>query len=459
MESIPQSTMFNPVKKSDSKWFLGIPGISSISTGFSLTGIGLGTINDALVKNNSTGSYVLKGDELARSFTKDLSINASFNENWIFLGLPFKNGFFTFNVTERVKTRIAVPNDLFKLALQGNGGANLGTTFNFNFSADAIHFREYAVGYSKGFLGDRLRLGARVKYLYGLSVLNTERNDLTFYTKPENFTIRLASNIKFNMASSMIPLDDEGEFDVSKAFYGAKNTGWGFDLGASLDLSDKIELSAALLDMGSIKWTENTRNYKSINPAAFYDFTGIDLNDVFNDTTNIADALEHLGDSIIEAFDLDSSRGTFKTGLLTDFIIGGTYTLSKVHSFSAVSYFSIYNKQLYPSLSLAWNGRFGRVFSCSASYSLRKNDPYNIGLGMSLNALPFQFYFVSDNVLSAATGNVNDISLRLGFNLTFGRERNNPKPEKIKPDKKEKTKKVRSEKNLTKDGKSKSDSH
>ena len=77
-----------------------------------------------------------------------------------------------FGITEKVKTRVAVPKDILKLAFQGNGGSNLGYDFNFNFGLDVLHTREFAIGYNRTLLDDKLSIGGRLKYIRGLNVIN-----------------------------------------------------------------------------------------------------------------------------------------------------------------------------------------------------------------------------------------------------------------------------------------------
>ena len=90
---------------------------------------------------------------------------------------------------------------------------------------------------------------------------------------------------------------------------------------------------------------------------------------------------------------------------------------------------SFYNKQFYPAMTLSWNSKFGRVLSASVSYTAMRGNFTNLGAGLAINGGPEQFYIVSDNIIGTATGNVKNLSVRFGWNHTFGRKKREQKLE------------------------------
>ena len=419
MEPLPQRLQANPALTPDCKWYLGMPGVSSFDFNFNSNALAFKSLNNAFTER-AGGGYTLSINKLSDALDKQTFVNVGVNEEWLNFGFRVRKSMFTFGVTEKVKTRIGIPKDVLKLAFQGNGGANLGYDFNFNFAIDVLHTREFALGYSRQFLGDRLTVGGKLKYIRGINVINTAKNDIIFNTDENTYAYNVTADIEANASTPI--LDDD--LDPLKAVLGsARNTGFGIDLGAKLDLTKRISVSASVIDLGQINWNDNVTNIKSRNAGATFQFRGIDINDYLSDSVSEGEGFEVLADSLLDVFVLDTFNGSFSTGLLGEFYLGGNIKILKKHNAGVLLYGSFYNKQFYPALTLSWNSKFRRAMALSVSYTMMRGSSANLGLGMAFNGGPEQIYFVSDNLIGAATGNVKNLSLRFGWNHTFGRRR------------------------------------
>ncbi len=423
MQSLPQVTYANPAHVSDSRFFIGFPGLSSVNPNISSNGLALKNLNDALSPIEGSDSFNLEVDKLYKIFNKDLYVNANISLDILHFGFRVGQTYWTFNVSDKVKTRVDVPTDLFELIFEGNGGNNLGQTFEFDPGIDLIHSREYALGIQHSLMDNRLRIGGRAKYLYGLNLINTKRGDMSFTTAEDDFTYLVTSDLEVNLASSVFSLDSNDHPDSKNWIYGANNHGLGLDLGISYDVSTRFTVSASLLDLGFINWKENVNNYQSSNPNAEFEFRGLDLKEYFQDSNTIEEGLAELTDSLAEIFGLDSSSRSFRTGLMSEFYIGGDYKLSKNHGLGVLFYGSFYNRKLYPAMTLSFNSRIKKILGLSVSYSIMKDNLYNLGLGLSINGGSFQYYMVSDNLIGNATASIKNIGVRTGINFTFGRRK------------------------------------
>ncbi len=421
MQSLPQSVYSNPANRSDAKLYIGIPALSSLAFNFSSNGIHPKEFNNAFIQDEGKDSFILDVNSLSNIFDKNTFVNVNVSQDWVNFGFKQGKNFFSFNISEKVKTRTEIPGDVFDLVFQGNGGENLGRTFDFNVGLDLIHTREYAVGYQRYLLNDRLNIGARAKYIYGLSRFETERNNASFYTAEEDFAMTISSDLKFNMSSAIFAIDSNRQPNPKHLVYGAKNHGWGLDIGASYDLNDRITLSASIIDMGIVRWNENTISYESEVPGARYNFEGVELKNIFIDSINFEEAIRNLGDTLADIFRLDSHSSSFTTGLMSDFYLGAKFHLTKGNSLGVLLYGSVYNRSFYPAVTLSYNARFKKVLGLSFSYTAMRGNALNLGAGMSLNMKTVQWYIVSDNVLGPLTGQFNTLSFRTGLNLTFGR--------------------------------------
>ncbi|PCJ67729.1 MAG: hypothetical protein COA58_00920 [Bacteroidetes bacterium] len=435
MEPIPQRLSVNPALAPDCKWYLGMPALSSLDFAFASNALQFKAINEAFVPVAGTDSFVVDITKLGDALGgKQTFISVGLNQEWLNFGFRIRKSMFTFGITEKVKTRVGIPNDFIKLAFQGNGGRNLGYDFNFNFGLDVLHTREFAVGYNRSLMDDRLRMGVRLKYVRGLNVINTAKNDIVFRTNPGGFEYKVTADIELNISSPLVL--DSSDIDPVEFILGSpKNSGFGIDLGASFELNDRITLTASVIDLGVIKWKDNTRNIKSKNPGASFEYKGIDIKEYLGDSVKGGAGFEALSDTLLDIFALDTSETSFTTGLLGEFYIGGNFHINDKHNAGALFYGSFYNKQFYPALTLSWNSKFGRVLALSATYSIMRGSYTNIGLGMGLNLGPEQFYFASDNLIGIATGNVKTLGIRFGWNHTVGRKKWENEQKEIKENK------------------------
>lgn len=422
MEPIPQRLSVNPALAPDCKWYLGMPLLSSTDFSFGSNALRIGDINNAL-ELNRRGKYTLNLKTLGQSLDKGTFANVGLNQEWLNFGFRIRKSMFTFGITEKIKTRVDFPTDLFKVAFEGNGGANLGYDFNFNFGFDVLHTREFAVGYNRSMLNDKLRIGGRLKYVRGLNVVSTNKNDIIFTTDPNTFAYTVEADIEVN-ASTPILDSALGANNPSTLIFGSpRNSGFGIDLGASYDLTDRITLSASVVDLGRVFWNEYTTNVTSRNPGASFTYRGIDINEYVGDSVEGDAGFKALADTILDVFALDTSKNSFSTGLLGEFYIGGNYRLNDRHNAGVLLYGSFYNRSFYPALTLSWNSEIGRILALSGSYTISRGNYANVGLGFGLNLGPEQFYFVGDNLIGVAAGNLKTVNVRFGWNHTVGRKK------------------------------------
>jgi hypothetical protein len=424
MEYIPQRSSVNPALTPDCRWYLGTPGLSSIDFNFNSNAIAFKEISNSLVPSAEPGKFTLDIEQLGTILDHGAFVNLDVDLELINLGFKVRKSMFSFSATEKIKTRVGIPKDLLKLAFEGNGRENLGYDFNFNFGLDVLYTREFAVGYSRTLLNDKLTIGGRLKYIQGLNVINTVKNDVKFTTNEQNFGYTVSADIEVNASTPFLDSLLTPEQRLS-ALINNGNNGFGLDIGVQYDLTDKIRLSASVLDLGVVKWENNITNIKSRNSGASFDYNGLDVRDYISDSVNGSAGFSALGDTLLDVFALDTSKSSFTSGLLSEFYIGGNYRITDKHNIGALVYGSFNNKQFLPAVTLSWNSRFGKVLVLSASYSIMRGNYRNAGIGVGLNLGVEQFYFASDNVLGVFTGDVQNMSARFGWNHVIGKKNEN----------------------------------
>jgi hypothetical protein len=234
---------------------------------------------------------------------------------------------------------------------------------------------------------------------------------------------------------------NDSYFEHFNTFVSLENRGMGLDLGATYKLlNNKVMVSAALTDLGYIRWKRDATN---LTAKSHFVFDGLDLTDVINGDKDFEDAGKELLDSLKDSFELTSSAEPFNTWMAPGLTLGGSYNLNKNISFGILSYSRFIGKQVRESLTLSANANLSNAFSFSLAYSLQNQRADNLGAGIAFRAGIFQFYFVSDRIPVTwdrlkidddsdilVPANWNTINLHFGMNLSFGNKvsKKNDKP-------------------------------
>ena len=409
MGMVPQRMYANPALVHANKFYIGLPVLSSTYINVSNSGF---KYSD-LVRHNGDSLYV-DFDNMLGKLAENNYISAAVNVDLLSFGFRVKEkNYFSFNATEKINFKFRYPKNFMEFAWKGNG-ALLGEELNFNFGINATHYREYGLGYARQ-INDKLSVGGKVKYLYGMTNVWTEESDVSLTTDPNTFAITAKSNIKINTAGADSTLGKDGYF------FKRKNSGFGIDLGGEYKLDEKWTFSASIIDLGFIRWKDNVSNYQSRNTDASYTYEGVDMNQLINDTSD--NKFGTLIDSIVSTFKLDTLHNTYTTRLSTQVYMGGNYHFTEKINAGALLYGQVFDKKIHPGFVLSYNQRVANWFGFSLSYSMYNRSYNNVGLGFSLGNGPVQFYMVSDNLLGAIfPQNTKNLHLNFGLNLTFGKK-------------------------------------
>jgi hypothetical protein len=422
MESLPQRSALNPALVPDCKWYVGFPGFNSLGVQVTNTGFNLKEINNAV--EVSGGETLLNLNKLLNVFSKQNYLSLKADQTWVNFGFSEKKHFFTFGVTEKAGVKFGYPKDLFRFIIDGNGGSNLGETFDFRFSADAYHYREYGVGYAYR-LTDKLTLGTKLKYLQGINRAELKDAYVKVRTRPEDYALEISGNYQLNVASSLgqIITADGSDLELDpRGFYkGIKNSGWGIDLGAEYTVMDKLKISASLIDLGYINWKQNATSIVAANPDATFVYDGFHISS--SDTSiDPGKYFERIGDSLTGMFGSDTLRRSFRTALSTELMLGASYALRKNLKLNALFYGDVYNKRLMGGLTLGLFWRPVKMFSVNINNTFYGRAWLNPGICMAFNAGAVQAYLAAENFLAPFTpGSARGAAFRTGINLTFGR--------------------------------------
>jgi len=434
MKGLPQSDLQNPALHNDSsRVVVGLPGLSGIyfdaNSGFAVNDLihqGTGLKSDSLVYDFDSFHDALKSTN---------SIQQNVSVPLLYIGFWNKKSFFSFGITEKETAQFTFDKSIVTFIKDGNG-PYLGQNFDLgNMELNALHYREYAFGYSNELIKNKLTIGLKLKALYGKSAIQTQRMNLQVETASDGSYLNLRSDMKVNLSMpATLEYDsinylsgmNNDNLKVGDYINQTGNFGMAFDLGAVYKLTPIITLSGSIIDMGKISFKKNLIN---INKTVDYKWEGIDVAKSMDPTSAdyvpLNDLFTQETDKMKDSFRPSKSEirsESFDVSIPTKIYLAGSYLVNDQFNIGLLERLYIYKGVSRNSVTLSGNAMLGNCFSLSGSYSIIGNTYGNLGLGMGIRAGFAQLYVVSDNLLAMDPSKAEFVNLRFGMNFLFGRK-------------------------------------
>ena len=239
------------------------------------------------------------------------------------LGAGFFSGrsFFSLDVYLRLTSEAGLPKQLFEFMKLGSG-AEGGTYDLSGLSLSAGLYAEAALGWSYK-VGKWVTVGAKAKYLGGLGrvSMNYDRLDLKF--SDESWEIQATGNLEVMSKGTEFRDKSDGgkeyidlDFDRMK-FKGLAGSGFAFDFGVEWDVLGYVKVSASVLDLGMIRWSEGSTT-RGVSEGS-YSFGGFDIVDGVDKGASSADDFEDF-----TRFTRQEPRKT-NSRLVSTFVVGAEW--------------------------------------------------------------------------------------------------------------------------------------
>ncbi len=379
-------------------------------------------------------------DDFYNTLRKTTRLNTDFTFNLFGLGFRSKNkkNYYSFNAYQKLENSIYLPKDLFKLALYGTPDLVNANKYDLSkFGLDASIYTELAFGYSRT-INDKLTIGGNLKYLIGQVNVSTNIENFNLEAGIDKWAIEGEGSINASIPLLTIPVQLDGSFDFNnidmndmdesqiRGIALSGNWGLGLDLGATYLIIPDLELSAAITDLGFIRWRKNVTNGK-LNGA--YEFTGVEYG--IND--DIDAKMDTLVTQLEDAFVTTGTNNSYTTSLSTRLNVGAEYSVVDDRiGFGVLSSSLFANKTIFQDITTSVNFRPWHWFSTSFSYSLLNGQWSTIGFGAQLRILAFNMYIAADRipltfVNSGGSPNIpvpnglQSMNLQVGWAWNFGR--------------------------------------
>ncbi len=429
MHLMQHKHQLNPAFPASCGFYLGVPGLSSINFEIQARGFKVG---DLIENVNSFESSISAANSIANQL--DLNVFS--------MGFRAGKSYWTFDASIRNNMNLNLSQDFILFATGGNESF-IGETADFSGTGiQETLYLEYALGYSRSF-GDRLRLGAKVKYLNGLANFSFSDWNAGIYTAPDTYEMTLHSAGSVNLSGPLTLQYDPDNPEVISGYeliedqdqllenYLMRNSnkGFAFDLGFSYQVFDWLQVSGSALDLfNHINWNQNVYN---IQQDGEFLFEGLNLefdSELFSDE-NFEQELENLVDSMLDVFQLTNTNNTYRSSFGPRYYAGVDLQLFPGLNLSGLVRGTRFNNKTYLSYTGSVNMRFWRILSLSASATSNPNGSMSLGGGFGLKLAGLQVFAIAENVNALYydkeetmvwPGNFDRIQLRTGLNFMFG---------------------------------------
>ena len=220
--------------------------------------------------------------EFQRKIGRNNRLDLDARVNLLTLGFWADRRFYTIDLNVRGLNAVSAPSDLFSFLKEGSQGGN-----SFDFSGTGIRAKEFvelAFGWSKNY-NNVFNVGFRVKALVGAAEAEVLAESMRLSMASDRWEIQARSVL--NASSPSLVYRREGDdLDVGSIEFGGSKigpAGYGaaVDLGASWNVLPNLTLSAAVLDLGPMRWN---REVQGVSPETSYTWAPSDQEGGSDDT-------------------------------------------------------------------------------------------------------------------------------------------------------------------------------
>lgn len=375
--------------------------------------------------------YISAEDALSGFSTGKNRITGDVSLTILSAGFKAFGGYNTIEINSRTTTGVSLPYELFEFAKNtGNHSYDIG-----DINAHAQSFAEIAFGHSRQ-INDKLRLGAKLKVLVGLGRADVKmRNMKADLTAEDKWTITGEATADVSMKGfSYVSEEKEYNIEGSGTYERVNNVdldgvgvggfGMAIDLGGVYEINEDWTVSASVLDLGFISWTNDML---AENRSKSFVFNGFHDVSVTSDRGEEIDTkVDRYGDQLADFANLTDmgDKGGRSTGIGATINVGAEYTLPV---YRKVSFGALCTSRINGAYS--WTeGRLSANYAplnwLDGGVSFAVNS-FTTSMGWVLNLHPkgYNFFIGMDHILGKTSKEMiplsSNASLTVGMNITW----------------------------------------
>ena len=405
MNNIWQSNLTNPAIKSSEKIQIILPSIyySIHSPDFTIK---------KLLQPDADGH--LNISEIARNriqLRNKLNVDAQILSLGISIPISKKLTLSLYQATNS-HSSLDLDGNLLKMVLVDNL-EYVGKTHQFSSKMNGSVYSEFGLGgiYS---VTKNVQIGIRLKMLNGISGIFTEGGESTVALESTNYAMTLNNNINVNTYSLAQLKKINTPKEAFNASFSRKNRGYSYDIGTAMQFG-KLNFAVSLIDVGGyIRWKQEGKKYTSIGELHYDGIktATISLENSLNKssiTSNLKEAIKFN----------ETNNPRFIEKIPTKFYLSSTYNWTEklmVGALICQENDPFTGKKTGFALNTTY--KFMKSLQLGSTWTLRNGNYNGWGLHAIVQLGSFQFYGVTDNIISAFQPyNSKNANTRIGLNI------------------------------------------
>lgn len=428
----PQALLLNPGLAYESTHFhVSLPVLSNFYASVGNTSLSV----DDIFNSNPINSAI---EEAISGISKSDFVSFSQKAELFQVGWKFRDIYFSTGAYQESYGVINFPEDILELAYFGNAGQNRSYDFGqINFKANlqtVFHF-----GMNKK-VNDKLHLGARAKLYTSSFNARSQDNRGQFNSLEPSSGLLLEqslTNLSLNLEIAGLDVGNEyylgnismRDLLINDVLFGL-NMGFGVDVGLSYRLRDNLEITASLLDLGFINFSNDVEKQTATSD---YDYDGLSFL-LSSGSISIPrlDLLEEFEDNVpvssIPHSYLDMQPAKVNLGLTYEF--GSNLSNAEAcncfkaredstnQSLSVHGFGMLYAGNFFYSLNAMYQRSFWESLYAKISLGTNQYNTFNYGASLALDVWKVNV-FMNINRLNEIRNVYFSKSLALQFGMNF----------------------------------------
>ena len=428
MEKMTRRNQLNPALKTPNN-YVSLPLLNNVYVGVN-SNLGLGTF--LYPRDNKLVTFLhpdVDADEFLSKLTSNNTLELDLGMDIISFGFWAWGGQNTFNLALKSNTGAYMPKEIFQFLKTGQNATGVTRYDMSNITATSSNYLELALGHARD-IDDKLSVGAKVKVLLGAAHAEARIDRMDITMSQDEWRIKQSGHLQ---ATSLLELTTDpktGEITDYKVGnnFGLAGFGLGFDLGATYEIIDNLILSAALTDIGFMRWNNLTRAETDPNKEFLYTgFDNIGAEDDENGNNPFEEKADQLGEDLkaLTKF-YKTDQQSVSNSLRTTLRVGAEYCiLDNAISFGLLSTTRFVGYRTYAEGMAAINFRPLSALHLTLNGSV-SNMGSSVGAILNICAPGFNFFIGTDYFATQYSKQFIPINharanLSFGINFTFGK--------------------------------------
>ena len=417
---IPQAVYLNPAHYPRCKVIVGIPLINGIGLQAAHSGFTYNQLFD-----NQNGTVAPDPDNALKKLGRKNYFQLLGELSDLYVGIKYKDIFFNFSVRERLRTNIFYNEDMIRLGIEGNVGfAQRHKMASLRGSGGRFdYFRQYSIGAAYR-VDDYLTLGASLNILFGKANMFGYTGKTGLFTDSLTYELTITADARFNSSGPVyITTDENGNLvnnppdqSIADFLLNRQNKGISIDLGFVYENDDDMTYYGSILDLGLIRYKTNPVNYRASGDFVFNGIPEVREGEVFDQNY-----MYELVNEMYNATEDTLTNNKYTSLMPMRTYLGAQKMINDKLKAGVLLGNTFFRHHIQTYAGLHAEYKLGKHFYPMASWSFAHRSFKNLGVGFSLEFLPFNFYMLSDNVLGFfLPRSSKSASIQFGFNLKFG---------------------------------------